>query len=287
MASPADETLRVSKRVVKTRFSRAIGLSFVFLLVKRHALCYQPVTLTESDVAMQVSIVIPVYNEEENIAPLAAEFADVLANHDDMEVLLVDDGSSDATWEHIRKAAEHPRIRGIRTTINRGQSAAMLSGLRQASGEILVTMDGDLQNDPHDIPKLIEKMDGVDCVCGYRAKRRDSWSRRAASRLAYRIRNLVTHDGIIDTGCSLKAFRKECVEDLPPLSGVHRFMPAYFKLHGRSIEQVPVGHRPRQHGISKYTNLKRLPRTIRDLAGFAWYRNRLVHGAEIEKTDTA
>jgi dolichol-phosphate mannosyltransferase len=121
-------------------------------------------------------------------------------------------------------------------------------------------------------------------VCGYRAKRRDSWSRRAGSLIGNTIRNWITKDGLRDTGCSLKAFRKECVADLPPVNGAHRFMGAYFKLHGRSMIEIPVDHRPRRAGTSKYTNLKRLPKTFFDLIGFVWYRSRLLKQQETEKT---
>lgn len=226
---------------------------------------------------MSVSVVIPVYNEQDNVPLLAAEFAPVAQQVPGLEVVLVDDGSSDGTWQRIGEAAaRHSFVRGIRGERNRGQTAAMLLGLREARGDILVTMDGDLQNNPADIPRLVQRVGPVDVVCGYRAKRRDSWSRRVASRIGNAIRNAVTHDGLRDTGCSLKAFKRACLADLPYLNGAHRFMGAYFRLHGRSLEQVPVDHRPRSHGVSKYTNLKRLPRTTFDLIGFLWYRQRLL-----------
>ena len=226
---------------------------------------------------MSVSIVIPFYNEEDNILPLAAELAEVAPRIPGVEAVLVDDGSTDGTWSRIEEAARRfPFVRGIKAARNCGQSSAMLLGLAQSRGEFLVTLDGDLQNNPADIPTLVEKLKDFDVVCGYRAKRRDSWSRRVASKIGNRIRNWVTADGLRDTGCSLKAFRRACAGDLPPVNGVHRFMGAYFRLHGRTIEQVPVDHRHRQHGQSKYTNLKRLPRTTFDLLGFAWYRSRLL-----------
>ncbi len=226
---------------------------------------------------MKVSVVIPVYQEQDNILPLAAEFASLARQLPDLEVLLVDDGSTDATWQRIvETCARHPFLRGVRSERNRGQSAAMLLGLRQAKGDVLVTMDGDLQNNPADIPRLVRETERFDVVCGYRATRRDSWSRRAASRIGNAIRNAVTHDGLRDTGCSLKAFRRACLDDLPALTGVHRFMGAYFRLAGRTLEQLPVDHRARSHGVSKYTNLKRLPRTTFDLIGFLWYRSRLL-----------
>jgi dolichol-phosphate mannosyltransferase len=226
---------------------------------------------------MNVTVVIPFYNEAENIAPLAAELDAVRQTLPALTVVFVDDGSRDGTWAAIEQAgASRPWLRGVRHDRNRGQSAAMLTGLRAASGDILVTMDGDLQNDPADIPALVAQMAEADVVCGYRAHRRDTLARRIGSRLGNAVRRWVTHDGIRDTGCSLKAFRRECVGDLPPLNGVHRFMPAYFLLHGRRIREVPVNHRPRQHGVSKYTNLKRLPKTLFDLLGFYWYRTRLL-----------
>jgi dolichol-phosphate mannosyltransferase len=226
---------------------------------------------------MNVTVVIPFYNEAENIAPLAAELDAVRSTLPDLTALFVDDGSSDGTWAAIEQAgATRPWLRGVRHARNRGQSAAMLTGLRAATGAILVTMDGDLQNDPADIPALIAQMTDADVVCGYRAKRRDTFARRIGSRLGNAVRRWVTHDGIRDTGCSLKAFRRECVGDLPPLNGVHRFMPAYFLLHGRRIREVAVNHRPRQHGVSKYTNLKRLPKTMFDLLVFSWSRPRLL-----------
>jgi len=226
----------------------------------------------------KISVVIPVFNEEENVLPLAREIVSVLSvTGNEFEILFVNDASTDATAARIQEAKrEFTQVRGISLKQRSGQTAAMLTGLRQADGEIIVTMDGDLQNDPHDIPALVARLQTCDVVCGYRARRQDSWARRIASRLANRVRNAVTHDGVRDTGCSLKAFRSKCINDLPPLHGMHRFMPAYFRLHGRAIEEMPVNHRPRTHGRSKYTNLKRLPTTLLDLFGFWWFRRRLI-----------
>ena len=228
---------------------------------------------------MKISVVIPFYNEKDNIAVLAEEFHQIHPQCADLEVLFVDDGSTDATWEEIEKQSrQYSFIRGIRAPKNRGQTAAMLLGFGNARGDVIVTMDGDLQNNPADIPQLVERLKNCDVVCGYRAKRKDTWSRRVASRIGNRIRNWVTNDGLIDTGCSLKAFKRECLNDIPPVNGAHRFMGAYFKLHGRKMEQVPVDHRARIHGTSKYTNLKRLPKTTFDLIGFSWYRSRYLSG---------
>ncbi|HEY8239887.1 MAG TPA: glycosyltransferase family 2 protein [Kiritimatiellia bacterium] len=234
-----------------------------------------------------VTVVVPLYNEEDNVDPLVEEFVPVSKALTGLEVVLVDDGSRDGTWSRIQAAAaKHPFLRGIRSIQNAGQTSAMLIGLRDARGDIVVTMDGDLQNNPADIPALVEALlrETCDVVCGYRATRRDSWSRRAGSRIGNGIRNWVTQDGLRDTGCSLKAFRKTCVSDLPPVNGAHRFMGAYFKLHGRSMIELPVDHRPRRAGTSKYTNLKRLPKTFFDLIGFVWYRSRILKAQEVEKT---
>ncbi len=226
---------------------------------------------------MRLSVVVPVYNEAENIPILAAELAALQPAIPDLEILLVDDGSTDATWPCIQEAERHhPGLRGIRCPANRGQTSAMLTGMRVARGDAIALIDGDLQNDPKDIPRMLDELKDCDAVCGYRAKRRDTWSRRIASRLGNRIRNWVTRDGVRDTGCSLKVLRAALVWDVPPVDGAHRFLPAYFRLHGRRIKEVPVNHRPRQHGTSKYTNWMRLPKTAFDLIGFTWYRKRIL-----------
>ncbi len=236
---------------------------------------------------VNVSIVIPVFNEEDNIGPLAAELVPLEKQIPSLEVLLVDDGSTDTTWKKIQDLArQHPVLRGIRSVRNGGQTSATLIGFQHARGDILVTLDGDLQNNPADIPAVVAELKNGDCdvVCGYRAKRKDSWSRRVGSRIGNRIRNWVTQDGLIDTGCSLKAFKKECAKDIPPVNGAHRFMGAYFKLNGRRIKQIPVDHRHRQFGTSKYTNLKRLPKTAFDLVGYLWYRKRKLPEIPVEQT---
>ena len=239
---------------------------------------------------MRVSVIVPVYNEAENVLPLVEELAALRGALPELEVIMVDDGSQDGTWAQVEAAvARWPEwARGLRHARNRGQSAAMLTGLAQATGELLVTLDGDLQNNPSDIPVLVSLI-GPDCdvVCGYRANRRDSWSRRLASRLANAVRNRVTRDGVRDTGCSLKAFRAACRADLPPLDGVHRFMPAYFALNGRRIREIAVDHRARRRGLSKYTNWKRLPKTVFDLVGFIWYRQRYLLKAAPPMKNTA
>jgi dolichol-phosphate mannosyltransferase len=220
---------------------------------------------------MKISIIIPFYNEEENVDPVIRE---VLATNPGAEVIAVDDGSHDGTAERL---AAIPGIRVIRLPSNLGQSAALYRGLEAAEGDVCVMMDGDGQNDPADIPKLIALLDRADVVCGYRAHRRDTWNRRLASRLANRIRNAVLHDGIRDTGCTLKAVKKEHVRHLVPFNAMHRFMAALFKSAGLTIVEIPVNHRPRQAGVSKYTVAGRAVRGLYDLLGVRWLVSRRIH----------
>ena len=220
---------------------------------------------------MSTSVVIPFYNEEESVQFVLEE---VLACQPDAEIVAVDDGSSDRTWEIICSLPVH----GLRLSENRGQSAAMYAGMRAASGDVIVLMDGDGQNDPADIGKLVEllQQENVDVVCGQRVNRRDTASRRIASRAANAIRRSILNDGISDTGCSLKAFRREHVDLLVPFNGLHRYLPAIFLQANLSIREVPVNHRERAQGTSKYTNWERALRGIYDLFGVRWLLKRKV-----------
>lgn len=220
---------------------------------------------------MSTSVIIPFYNEEESVQFVLEE---VLACQPDAEIVAVDDGSSDRTWELICSLPVH----GLRLSENRGQSAAMYAGMRTAIGDIIVLMDGDGQNDPADIGKLVEllQQENVDVVCGQRVNRRDTASRRIASRAANAIRRSILNDGISDTGCSLKAFRREHVDLLVPFNGLHRYLPAIFLQANLSIREVPVNHRERAQGTSKYTNWERALRGIYDLFGVRWLLKRKV-----------
>jgi dolichol-phosphate mannosyltransferase len=221
---------------------------------------------------VQRSIIIPFYNEEACVRSVLDE---VRACQPDAEIIAVDDGSRDGTWAVI---CSMPAVRGLRLTQNRGQSAAMYAGMRAASGEVIVMMDGDGQNDPADIEKLVDclQQGSWDVVCGQRVKRRDTWSRRIASKSANAIRRSILNDGISDTGCSLKAFRREHVELLVPFNGLHRYLPAIFKHAKLRITEMPVNHRARTQGVSKYTNWNRALRGIYDLFGVRWLLNRKV-----------
>src|ERR1051326_6260760 len=182
--------------------------------------------MNQSTSSPQVSVIIPVYNEEENVPILQAELRAALRGVDH-EFIFVDDGSADRTVERIEAA---PNLRVICFERNAGQSAAIYAGLQAARGAILVLIDGDLQNDPADIPKLVgEISQGADLVCGYRAQRRDTRVKRLTSRIANAVRSRYTKDGVRDTGCTLKAMRRECVSALVPFKGMHRFIPELIK----------------------------------------------------------
>jgi len=225
-----------------------------------------------------ISIVVPFYNERDNVPLMAARLAPVMdAMAGDCECLFVNDGSTDGTRDAIDAAAKaDPRFRAVHHTRNFGQSAALISGMRRAQGRYILTLDGDLQNDPEDLPQLVRLLADFDCVCGYRMKRNDSWVRRASSRIANRVRNAILHDGLRDTGCGTKGFRRECVQYLVPFNGAHRFFAAVLRSAGMRITECPVHHHAREHGVSKYGIGNRLGRGIYDLIGVRWMQRRLV-----------
>jgi glycosyltransferase involved in cell wall biosynthesis len=231
-----------------------------------------------------VSVVVPAYNEAENLAALLAELRPPLeALGRPYEIVLVDDGSTDGTREVLAGlAGQHPALRVVRFRRNAGQSAAFLAGFAAARGEVIVTLDADLQNNPADIPELVRRLEGCDAVLGVRAKRRDSFLRRASSRVANAVRRAATGDGLTDVGCSLKAFRREHVLDLPPFDGVHRFFGTLLVWKGCRVVEVPVDHRPRRAGQAKYNLRNRAFRTLLDLLAMRWLRSRTVR-YEIER----
>jgi glycosyltransferase involved in cell wall biosynthesis len=219
----------------------------------------------------QVSVIVPVYNEEENVPILQSELRAALEGVDH-EIIFVDDGSADRTLERIEIA---PNIRVIRFEKNAGQSAAIYAGLHAGRGAILVMIDGDLQNDPADIPKLVSEISrGADLVCGYRAQRRDTRVKRLTSRIANAVRSRYTKDGVRDTGCTLKAMRRECLSALVPFKGMHRFIPALVKSAGYRLVEIPVNHRPRRFGQTKYGLGNRAVRATIDMFGVRWLLSR-------------
>jgi len=227
--------------------------------------------MTRTTNSPAVSVIVPVYNEEENVPILQAELRAALRAIDH-EFIFVDDGSADRTVEQIEAA---PNLRVIRFEKNAGQSAAMYAGLQAARGSILVLIDGDLQNDPADIPKLVSEISsGADLVCGYRALRRDTRVKRLTSRIANAVRSRYTKDGVRDTGCTLKAMRRECVGALVPFKGMHRFIPALIKDAGYRLVEIPVNHRPRRFGQTKYGLGNRAVRATIDMFGVRWLLSR-------------
>jgi dolichol-phosphate mannosyltransferase len=218
-----------------------------------------------------VSVIVPLFNEEDNVPILQSELRAVLKELDH-EIIFVDDGSADRTIERIEFAAD---IRVIRFEKNVGQSAAIFAGLQAARGTILVLIDGDLQNDPADIPRLLDEISrGADLVCGYRAQRRDTVVKRLTSRIANAIRSRYTKDGVRDTGCTLKAMRRECLAALIPFKGMHRFIPALVKGAGYRLVEIPVNHRSRRFGHTKYGLGNRAVRATVDMFGVRWLLSR-------------
>jgi dolichol-phosphate mannosyltransferase len=203
-----------------------------------------------------ISLVIPVYNEAGNITPLLATSVDVLTSlAQPFEIIVVNDGSTDGTNAELAAAtARWDNCWELRLPHNQGQAEALLAGLRAARGELLVTLDGDGQNDPHDIPPLLEMVqsDRVDLACGWRVKRHDDPLRRTMSRLANSVRRAVLADGVHDAGCQLRVFRREVIEALQPMELLQSFIPSLAVAAGFRVGELPVRHHPRQHGTSKY-----------------------------------
>ena len=218
-----------------------------------------------------VSVVVPVFNEEENVSILQSELRAALSGLD-YEIVFVDDGSTDRSAEKIETA---PNIRILRFERNTGQSAALYAGIRAARGETIVMIDGDLQNDPADIPGLLKQISrGADLVCGYRAKRKDTLTKRMTSRIANFVRSRFTKDYVRDTGCTLKAMRRECADALAPFKGMHRFIPALIRGAGYRLVEIPVNHRPRRFGQTKYGFGNRALRATVDMFGVRWLLSR-------------
>jgi dolichol-phosphate mannosyltransferase len=218
-----------------------------------------------------VSVIVPLFNEDENVPILQSELTAGLAGFD-YEIIFVDDGSSDHTVERI---VPGPGIRVLRFEKNAGQSAALYAGLQSVRGRTAVLLDGDLQNDPADISRLLAEIErGADLVCGYRARRKDTFVKRMTSRVANFVRSRFTKDGVRDTGCTLKAMRRECIGALLPFKGMHRFIPALVKGAGYRLVEIPVNHRPRKFGQSKYGLGNRAVRATMDMFGVRWLLSR-------------
>ena len=233
----------------------------------------------EKNALPHVSVVVPVFNEESCLQSVLEEMTDALDKGLDCpyEVLVVDDGSTDQTARVAAAvAARRPVVRVFSHSRNVGQSYAFHTGFRNARGPVIVTFDGDGQNVPTDIPRVVAGLGpGCDCCIGYRARRRDTFWRQFGSRLANGVRNAVLGEAIRDTGCSVKAFKAEFLRDLLPWNGMHRFFASFVTMQEGRVSQIEVDHRSRQSGVSKYTNWGRLKRTIRDLFGVKWLKSRM------------
>jgi len=235
-----------------------------------------------------LSIVIPVYNERENLTALVEEIDAVARRFGWIyELLLVNDGSDDGSAEMIDTLVLHrPEIRGLHHDRNHGQSAAFASGFAHARGQRIVTLDADGQNDPADIPAMIDLLAEYDLAVGYRVERVDGSVRRAASWIANRIRDRVTGDRVIDSGCSLKAYRAAAVRDLLGYAGMHRFLPTLARARGLSCVEHPVRHRPRRHGRSRYGILRRAWVGFADLLAVRWMLRRKLRHVVVRESGT-
>ena len=231
-----------------------------------------------------LSIVIPVHNEEENAGPLLDQLLRALGDYPGgCELVFVDDGSTDRTLERLKKAAQlDGRIRVAHFRRNLGQTAALAAGFRLARGRAVATLDGDLQNDPADVPALVAMLNDWDVVCGLRVKRQDNWLKRVSSRIANGFRNWATGDNIVDTGCTLKAYRREWLQQLELYNGMHRFLPTLLKMRGARVTQVPVHHRARLAGKTHYGTWGRMVKGLSDVWAVRWMqRNRIDYEAAL------
>lgn len=228
----------------------------------------------------ELSVVFPVYNEEDNLPLLLAEIRRALDPLGmSFEIIAVDDGSRDRSLEVLRsEKTNHPMLRIVKLETNTGQTAALDAAWRAAKGKYVVSLDADLQNDPADIPAMLKKLekDKVDMVIGVRVNRQDTPMRKFQSRIGNGVRNWITGDYVTDTGCSLKLLRRECIDEIQLFTGMHRFLPTLVRLRGYTVMEMPVNHRPRQFGVSKYGAMNRAFRGLADCFAVRWMRTRLL-----------
>lgn len=221
------------------------------------------------------SVAIPLYNEAESVDELVSKVAHTLQSlGKPWELILVDDGSTDGSFARIVALKKrYPELRGLRFSQNNGQTAAMAAGIKAAIGEIIITLDADLQNDPADIPLLLAALDdNYDAAVGWRKKRNDNFIRRVSSKFANWVRNLISNETIKDTGCSLKAFRSRAIQHIELFEGMHRFLPTLVKMGGGRVIEVEVSHHPRVKGVSKYNVWNRVLRSFLDLLAIRWMK---------------
>jgi len=233
---------------------------------------------------MYLSIIIPIKNERENIQSLVREIVSSMQPlNKEYEIIFIDDGSKDGSLdEMIKMKKEFPQIRILKFDKNYGQTSGLDAGIRNAKGEIISMLDGDMQSDANDILKLLDELKDCDMVVGIRQKRQDNFIKKISSKIANSVRNKLTNEDIIDTGCPLKVFKKECFNKVKLFTGLHRFLPTLVKLEGYKVKQIPVRHLPRLRGKSKYNIRNRLFRALRDLFAVRWMQRRYLH-YKIEK----
>ncbi len=233
-----------------------------------------------------LSIVIPVRNEMDNIIPLAEEIDEKIRQHFSYEIIFVNDGSSDATQDRIEQVqAKNPRVRYLTFRCGVGQTEAFDAGFKTAKGEFIATMDGDGQNDPADLPRMFQALSNADLVCGVRRRRRDTLKRRMASKIANTSRNWMTREQITDVGCSLRIFRRSCMKELKLYHGMHRFLPTMFRIAGYEFVEVPVNHRQRLRGETKYGIWDRFKEGVVDLFAVRWIQNRSLNYEIVRRSD--
>ncbi len=226
--------------------------------------------------APELSVVLPAFNEEESLPPVWSEVSGVLdALGRSAEVIFVDDGSADATPDIVRSfRAADSRVRLIRLAANAGLSAALDAGFARARGRIVITLDSDLQNDPRDIPRMLDALEGYDAVTGWRQRRDDPWLKRISSRIANGVRNAVTRESVHDSACTLRVLRHGCLSCLPRFRGFHRFVPTLLRMAGCRVLELPVGHRARRFGVSHYGIRNRAFVAFEDLLAVRWMQDR-------------
>lgn len=231
--------------------------------------------------APEISIIAPCHNERENLTPLTAAIrAAVEPAGRSFEIVLVDDCSTDGSWELLEQLGrQDSRIRALRFEQNSGQSAALWAGMKAARGQILITLDADLQNPPSEIPRFLDALRQADCVCGSRVEARakgDSWVRRASSKIANGVRNKVSGETISDAGCCYRAFKKECIANVKFFKGAHRFLPTLIRMEGFQVIEIPISHSPRHAGHSHYGIWNRLFKSSADLLAVRWMKKRVI-----------
>ncbi len=224
-----------------------------------------------------LSLIIPVYNEEENLQQLRADIVEAMKSiTDDYEVVVTDDASRDRSWQILCEiVSRDSHWRAQRFAESCGESAASAAGMKAATGSILITLDADVENDPKDIPKVLEALQTADCVCGSRVhERADNWLRRISSSIANGVRNKLSNEEISDAGCTYRAFKRECLAEIKFFRGAHRFLPTLFRIEGAKVIEIPISPRERFAGQSKYGVWNRLMKTFIDLLAVRWMKSR-------------